>query len=98
MPYIPEARRRPIDPHLKRAAAKITDVGELTYALQFLVLAFLGDSPRYERYSKALGALTATTHETYRVEVAVYEQVKRETHGPVDVGDTTRPAGRDSTW
>jgi hypothetical protein len=76
MPYIEQKDR-------ERARTEPRTAGELNYAITRLVLGFLGDSPRYQNFNDAIGALEGAKLELYRRVVAPYEDRKIVENGDV---------------
>lgn len=77
MPYITEDKKPLVLKTMPRTS------GELNYTLTFFVQKFLGNSPNYDKYNSAIGALEACKLEMYRRAVAPYEDKKMEENGDV---------------
>lgn len=85
MPYISQSNRDAYEPALStmRTRAAYATVGELTYMVTSLVLAWLQTHPNYTEYNAAIGVLECAKLELYRRQVAPYEDQKREQNGDV---------------
>jgi hypothetical protein len=57
--------------------------GDLNYLITCEVIDWLGESPNYERYNAAIGALECAKLELYRRAVAPYEESKCAENGDV---------------
>jgi hypothetical protein len=78
VPYIPDERRIQIG-----SGDSFDTAGELNYLLTMAVLEYLGDSPNYERFNAAIGALESCKQEVYRRLIAPYEDRKIKENGDV---------------
>jgi hypothetical protein len=76
MPYVEDKDR-------VRAAAMPGSVGELTYAITWMLLDYTTEHPRFQDHAEVLGALEAAKLEYYRRVIAPYEDVQRERNGDV---------------
>lgn len=89
MPYVDASARRRIDPHVEALARALGGAGvhggegELNYAITRLLVAALGDVPRYRDYNAAIGVLECAKLELYRRAASAYEDSKRAEHGDV---------------
>lgn len=87
MPYIPADERRELDPlisalleKLKTSPVEKVD-GRLNYVITKLITSLY--QPSYFNYNRALGVLSAVSHELYRRKIAPYEDGKMREHGDV---------------
>ena len=81
MPYITSENKTKL---AHRDNQHAETVGELTYLLYKLCLQYIKDKGvGYQIYAEVLGALSATSRELYRKEVAVYEDEKIQMNGDV---------------
>lgn len=93
MPYIQEHSRQVLDPHIDALIAELGlaggtggigyAVGELNYIFTRLIVAALGNLPKYVDYNAAIGVLESCKLELYRRAVAGYENGKADEHGDV---------------
>lgn len=87
MPYIPAEERRELDPYIETLVTQLKKTpsekidGKLNYVITKMLISLY--SPSYFNYNRALGVLSAVSHEFYRRRVAVYEDKKIEEHGDV---------------
>lgn len=88
MPYIERLQRpeldrlvQPLIDHLKGLPLEAQD-GALNYVVTKILRQLY--PARYFHYNRALGVLTAITHEYYRRVVAPYEDTKVQQHGDVE--------------
>jgi hypothetical protein len=82
MPYIDQKSRD----RVTREGAAPGSAGELNFLITRLVLARLGEHPRYEDFNAAIGALECAKLELYRRMVAPYEDKKIVENGDVYPG------------
>nr|BAL53396.1 hypothetical conserved protein [uncultured crenarchaeote] len=87
MPYISREERKELDAEidallgkLRRAPAERVD-GRLNYVISRLLNGVYG--PSYFNYNRALGVLSAVSHEFYRRKVAPYEDTKIKENGDI---------------
>ena len=85
MPYIDPVLREPIKSHLEAALSSILSIGDLTYAITYLLHRWVMAEPRlsFIRLSAVLAALECSKLEFYRTVMAPYEDQKRAENGPV---------------
>lgn len=85
MPYIEPERRKPIDEAFEDL--RITDDGELNYAMSKLAIRYLATStagaPRYSDYAAVIAAFECAKAEFIRMHLVPYEVKKIALHGPV---------------
>lgn len=87
MPYIDQADRDIIDPLIAAlddasGLGSMTD-GEMNYTISRLLKLWLGETPNYSAFNKAIGVLECAKLELYRRMIAPYEDKKMEAHGDV---------------
>ena len=85
MPYIDATERGPIKSHLEAAMSSILSVGDLTYAITYLMHRWVSGSleQNFTQMSMALTAAECAKLEFHRVVMAPYEDQKRAENGPV---------------
>ena len=85
MPYIkPEDRvTLDADPVVLQRRLDPVNPGELNYKITQLLVAYLGETPTYERYNAVVGVLECAKLELYRRMVVPYEEKKKEENGDV---------------
>jgi hypothetical protein len=85
MPYIDANTRASLAAPLNRLKATLNRCveGTLNYIITQLVVAYLGDQPRYANFNAAIGVLECAKLELYRRMVAPYEDKKIAAHGDV---------------
>ena len=91
MPYINQAQRGEIDPHLERFLNAMQDrglftAGALNYCITRLLISVIRDSDPpevkgYDLYNELMGVLECAKLEFYRREVAPYEDIKADRNG-----------------
>lgn len=84
MPYIKQAARAALDPHLEALARNVTTEGELNYCiykLSCLLIDSMGES--YANYSMCGSAMEHARLEWYRRRVAPYEDKKIAENGDI---------------
>ncbi|MCS6783966.1 MAG: hypothetical protein N3H84_06500 [Candidatus Caldarchaeum sp.] len=87
MPYIPRDERKELEPLVAALIAKLSEGpvekldGKLNYVITRLIAGLY--SPSYFNYNRALGVLSAVSHELYRRRIAPYEDEKIRQHGDV---------------
>lgn len=80
MPYIPQYQREWYEP----AGPPPDSAGALNFAITALVLKYLGDSPNYQMFNDAVGALECAKLELTRRSIAPYEDRKAIENGDLD--------------
>ena len=78
MPYITEKDRRKL-----LSGGEPQHAGHLNYLLTKLIHKYLGDSPNYQKYNDAIGAIEGAKLELYRRKVSEYEDLKIKENGDV---------------
>ena len=83
MPYIPQARRKNINPHIdKLLLSMLRTPGELNYIITRLILSYTTPL-NYTRIAEVTGVLENVKQEFYRRAAAIYENAKIEANGDV---------------
>lgn len=94
MPYITKENRDKYKNIVESICANPALVaGDLNYLFTQLVKAYLGDTPNYQKYNDAIGALEGCKLEVYRRKTSKYEDEKIEENGDVygeDVKDKAK--------
>jgi hypothetical protein len=85
MPYIKQVDRPPIKEKALELAATCSTSGELNFAITTIILAFLGEHPKYDDFNTVIGVLECAKLELYRIQIAEYEELKRHLNGKIEV-------------
>lgn len=84
MPYISEAAREAIDPHVPSLSENIHSVGDLNYVITRLALRLLeGQGVNYDNLSNITGTIRLSADEIVRRFISQYEDSKIESNGDV---------------
>lgn len=83
MPYIPATDRTKLDAFADGLARNCDNVGELTYALTRLVVAYLPARPSFKDYAECVAALEETKFDLHRSRIFGHESKKERENGPV---------------
>jgi len=85
MPYIVSARREAFQDFLEKTRdLRIDTAGELNYLLTMLGQIYLGNhGGTYKTFNDIVGALECAKIETYRRQIAMLEDMKKQENGDV---------------
>lgn len=87
MPYVPENRRKVLDPHLNKLGENLTTQGDIAYCIYRLAKWGVKSDDSvlhtYAGLAQMIGVLETTKLELQRQIVEPYEDEKSRTNGPV---------------
>lgn len=82
MPYIAQEDRHFFNTHIKRLSEEIKTPGELNYVITKLILLLI-KKESYAKYNEVIGVLECVKLELYRMQIAKYEEIKKEQNGEI---------------
>lgn len=82
MPYVDQKIRAAIFDGIYIELNRITNAGELNYAITVMLKSYL-ETATYQEYNDAMGALEGAKLELYRRRLSPYEDQKKEENGDV---------------
>ena len=83
MPYVTQEERAHVEDHARRLGNSLTGAGQLNFAITKIVLAYLGETPRYADFALVHGVLGDVWDELHRRLVVPYERRKCHDNGDV---------------
>lgn len=83
MPYIVQAERKLIDPHIKKLIQVGLSDGDVNYAITTLLQGTMLTEVNYVNIQRAIGVLECAKQELYRRVAAPYENTKVKQNGDV---------------